>query len=349
MTKSEKTALLGMSADELKEFLPSCPSYTAGQLFRFLNDGKRFEEMTSLKKELRAYLAERYVESPVRILRVFTGRSGAKKYLFGHLDGNLTEGVFMPHDYGNTLCLSTQIGCRMGCKFCASGLDGLLRNLSPSEMLGQVIASNANEGGVAKDRSVTNLVLMGSGEPLDNYDNVMSFLDLVTAKDGINISERNISLSTSGIAPKIRALADSGRKVTLSISLHAPFDDLRSELMPVNRAYPISEVVAAARYYFERTGRRVIFEYTLIKGKNDSDACARQLAKLTSGFPSHVNLIRLNEVKENGLSAPAVKATDEFLAKLTKYGVSATIRRSLGNDIEGACGQLRRRYAEENQ
>jgi len=311
-------------------------------------DGKNFDEMTSLKKDLRAYLAENYIANPVEILRTFTGKGGTKKYLFKLTDGNLIEGVYMPHDYGNTLCLSTQVGCRMGCTFCASGLDGLIRNLTTAEMLGQVIAVNRDAGGSAKERKIAKLVLMGSGEPFDNYDNVSAFLDAVGAPEGINISERNISLSTSGLCDKIIRFADSGHKVTLSISLHAPFDDLRSALMPVNKAYGIDKIVSAAKYYFKKTGRRVIFEYTLISGKNDTDACARRLAEITSGFPSHVNLIRLNEVKENDYTAPSTDATADFLHKLEKLGVSATIRRSLGNDVEGACGQLRRRYLEDN-
>ncbi len=345
----EKTVLLSKSVEELAEIFASQPKYVAKQIYGFLADGKNFDEMTSLKKDFREELKANYIANPVEILEVFKGKLGTKKYLFKLADGNLIEGVYMPHDYGDTLCLSTQVGCRMMCTFCASCLDGLLRNLTAAEMLGQVIAVNRDNGGIAKQRAVTNLVLMGSGEPFDNYDNVLAFLDAVSNEDGINISERNISLSTSGLVDKIKDFADSGHKVTLSISLHAPFDDLRSSLMPVNKRYPIAELVKAARYYFEKTGRRVIFEYTLIKGENDSDACAKELAKLTKGFPSHVNLIRLNEVKERNHTAPSEDATQEFLKKLEKYGVSATIRKSLGGDIEGACGQLRRRYIEESR
>lgn len=343
-----KKTLLGLSVKELSELLPNQPKYTAAQIYGFLQDGKGFDEMTSLKKELRTELAERYIANPVEILEVFKGKLGTKKYLFRLMDNNLIEGVYMPHDYGNTLCLSTQVGCRMGCSFCASTLDGLLRNLSAAEMLGQVIAVNRDNGGSARDRRVTNLVLMGSGEPFDNYQNVCDFLDKVSEASGINISERNISLSTSGLCDKIIDLANSGHRVTLSISLHAPFDSLRSSLMPVNKAYGIKRLIDSARYYFEKTGRRVIFEYTLIKGENDSDECAKELARLTRGFPSHINLIRLNEVKERKHTAPSSDATIEFLHKLEALGVSATIRKSLGNDIEGACGQLRRRYLDEN-
>ncbi len=348
-TESGKTkkALLGMSAQDIAVLLPDYPKYCGAQIYGFLNDGRTFAEMTSLKKELRVYLDENYVANPVRILKTFEGRDGAKKYLFAFTDGNLIEGVYMPHDYGNTLCLSTQVGCRMGCTFCASGLDGLVRNLTVGEMLGQVVAVNRDSGGSSKNRAVNKLVLMGSGEPFDNYDNVLAFLCEVGNEKGLNIGERNISLSTSGLCDKIVKFADSGHKVTLSISLHSPFDGDRSALMPVNKAYGIDELIRSAKYYFQKTGRRVIFEYTLIRGKNDSDACARRLAELTSGFPSHVNLIRLNEVKENDYTAPSADAANEFLAKLQRLGVSATIRKSLGADIEGACGQLRRRYAEE--
>ena len=339
----EKQVLLGLSKEEISSLLPDCPKYTAAQIYSFLQDGKNFDEMTSLKKDLREKLRNNFIANPVGILEVFTGKSGTKKYLFKLCDNNLIEGVYMPHDYGDTLCLSTQIGCRMGCTFCASTLDGLVRNLTPAEMLGQVICVNRDNGGSAKNRAITNLVLMGSGEPFDNYDNVLEFLDKVSEEGGINISERNISLSTSGLCDKIRKFATSGHKVTLSISLHAPFDELRSTLMPVNKAYCVKELVDSAKFYFENTGRRVIFEYTLIKGEN---ACAKELARLLQGFPAHVNLIRLNEVKERNHVAPSVDATEEFLHKLEKLGVSATIRRSLGNDIEGACGQLRRRYIE---
>lgn len=339
--------LLSLDIKELKEIFPE-PKYLAGQLFAFLHEGATFDEMTSLKKDFREYLKENYIANPVSIRKKFVGKSGTIKYLFELTDGNLIEGVFMPHDYGNTLCLSTQIGCRMGCTFCASGLDGLLRNLTAGEMLGQVIAVNRDNGGSIKSRAVTNLVLMGSGEPFDNYDNTLKFLSLVSAEKGINISERNISLSTSGLADKVRQFAESGHKVTLSISLHAPFDDLRSSIMPVNKKYNVHEIVSASKYYFEKTGRRIIFEYTLIRGTNDSDACAKELARLTAGFPSHINLIRLNEVKERNHIAPSEDATKEFLRRLERLGVSATIRKSLGNDIEGACGQLRRRYLEKN-
>lgn len=343
-----KKPLLGLTVEELKPLLPDAPAYTAKQVRAFCFEGKKIDEMTSLPKKLRAELEENFVANPVSVMRVYRSKDGSSKYLFSLTDGNLIEGVYMPHSYGNTLCVSTQIGCRMHCAFCASGADGLVRDLDFSEILGQVVAVNAAEGGSVKKRAVTNIVLMGSGEPFDNYDNVMRFLDEVSAPDGLNVSERNISLSTSGLADRIRTFADSGRKVTLSVSLHSPFDEERSRLMPVNRKYDIASVVAAARYYFEKTGRRVIFEYTLIAGVNDTDRCAVRLSELVRGFPAHVNLIRLNPAG-SALSRPSADAANAFLAALTALGVSATIRRSFGEDIEGACGQLRRRVISEEK
>lgn len=344
----QKKVLLGMSETDIRALLPECPKYTASQIRAFLFNGADFSDMSSLKRELREHLNEEFIANPVVVEKTFKGKSGAVKYLFRLTDGNLIEGVFMPHGYGNTLCVSTQIGCRMGCRFCASGLDGLLRDLTAAEMLGQVVAVNAAEGGSVKERAVQKIVLMGSGEPFDNYDNVLKFLDLL-GEDGFNLGERNISLSTSGLCDKIRKFADSGHKITLSISLHAPFDELRSELMPINKKFGVKEISSAARYYFEKTGRRVIFEYTLIAGKNDTPECAAALAEMTKGFPSHVNLIRLNEVKESGLRSPAADAVKVFEAELERLNGSCSVRRSLGADVEGACGQLRRRYIKHNK
>ncbi len=343
--ENAKLRLLGLKAEEVAAILPEgAPRYTAKQVRAFCFDGKSIDEMTSLSVSLREKLKETAVSVPVGIMRVYASRDGSKKYLFMLEDGNLIESVFMPHDYGNTVCVSTQVGCRMHCAFCASGADGLIRDLDFSEILGQVVAVNRAEGGSARKRAVTNIVLMGSGEPLDNYDNVMRFLEEVTAPDGLGVSERNISLSTSGLADKMKKFADSGRKVTLSVSLHSPFDEERSKLMPVNKKYNIASVINAARYYFKRTGRRVIFEYTLIRGVNDTDACAERLKELTTGFPSHINLIRLNETG-SALKRHTADAAKQFMLKLNARGVSATVRRSFGADTEGACGQLRRRVA----
>jgi len=276
---------------------------------------------------------------------------GTEKYLFLLEDGNIVEGVLMRYKHGNTVCISTQVGCRMGCSFCASTLNGLVRNLRPGEMLAMVaaVSRGASERSEQKEgRGVTNVVLMGSGEPLDNYDNVLAFLRLLNAKEGLNISFRNISLSTCGIVPRMYDLAESGVAVTLSVSLHAPDDELRKKLMPVANRYTVSEVVAAARNYVQVTGRRAIFEYALVCGVNDGLDCAKKLAALLHGFQCHVNLIPLNEVKERGMEGTAREDARRFMEALLSMGISATVRREMGADIDGACGQLRRRYLGQN-
>ncbi len=335
---------------ELAEILAKYnqPKFRAKQLFTWLHRGVGFSGMTNMPKSLiQALQADGFKAEGVKILEKIVAKDKTAKYLYLLEDGNIIEGVLMRYKYGNTLCVSTQVGCRMNCAFCASGLDGLVRNLTPGEILGQIIAVNRDEGGTEKDRAVTNVVLMGSGEPLDNYDNVTKFLRLVNDSDGIGISERNISLSSSGLAPKIRQLADDGFSVTMTLSLHAPTDEIRLKMMPVTKAYGIKEDMAALHYYFEKTGRRVILEYAMVRGVNDTDECAVKLASLVRGFPCHVNLIRLNKVKEKNLSCS--DNCDRFLKKLTELGVSATLRRSMGSDIDGACGQLRRRYLDERK
>lgn len=341
-----KDCLLNYDITGLEEILSSKgePKYRAKQLFGWLHRGARYGEMTNIPKGLRDSLAADYLDCGVEILKKLTSKDGTEKYLYRLDDGNVVEGVLMKYKYGNTLCVSTQVGCRMNCAFCASGLGGLIRNLTAGEILGQVIEVNRAAGGDLEHRAVTNVVLMGSGEPFDNYENVDKFLRLINAEGGICISERNVSLSTSGLADKIYTLADSGHSVTLTISLHAPYDSLRETIMPVTKKYPIDSIITACKYYFEKTGRRYIFEYALIDGVNDSADCALRLARLLKGLPCHVNLIRLNYVKEKGLK-PSDKAK-EFLEKLESLNISATVRRTMGGDIEGACGQLRRRYME---
>ena len=337
--------IASLNEQEILSILPEgTPKYNASQIFAFIQNGKSFDEMTSIKKEVRAYLAQNYVDIPVKIKEVFTSKDGSKKLLYELSDGNLIEGVFMPHNYGDTLCVSTQVGCPMGCVFCASGLNGLVRNLTPGEILSQVILINKLEGGNISDRKVTNVVLMGSGEPLANYENVCKFFELVNDKKGLNISLRNISLSTCGLAEKIKDLADSNFHPTLSISLHAPNDELRKTLMPIANKVSLKELIDATKYYFEKTGRRIIFEYSMIKGVNDSIDCAKQLAKLVSGYPTHINLIRLNDVKEKDLKGSSKDTINKFIETLEKNKASVTLRRSFGNDIEGACGQLRARF-----
>lgn len=347
--RDEKRALLGLEAAEISSLLPpSAPAYTARQIKAFCLDGREIAEMTSLPKSLRETLSHDLVALPLETETVRVSADGSKKYLFRFLGGDLAEAVYIPHDYGASVCVSTQIGCKMGCAFCASGKEGFKRDLDPAEMLAEVVAVNRDAGGTAKKRAVSGVVLMGSGEPLDNYDNVREFVRLLTAEDGFGLSERSVTLSTSGLADGIRKLADDGSRMTLSVSLHATTDEARSAIMPVNRRYPIGDVVSAARYYFEKTGRRVTFEYTLISGVNDSPADAERLTALLRGFPAHVNLIRLNAVEGSSLKATTLAAAARFAALLTKKGLPATVRRSLGSDIEGACGQLKRRYTGED-
>lgn len=323
--------------------------FRSQQLFEGLMQGKRLSEIP-VSAALRNALSEEFEDEPVKIKETFVSREdGTKKFLFELADGNLIEGVFMRYKYGNTQCVSTQVGCRMGCKFCASTLNGLVRNLSAGEVLGQILAVNRAEGGTLKERAVTNVVLMGSGEPFDNYDNVVRFLRNVSAEGGICISPRNISLSTCGLVPEIRRFANEGLPVNLTVSLHASSDGERRRVMPVANAYSIPEIMEACAYYFDKTGRRYIFEYTLIAGENCDREHAEALAALVKGKPCHVNLIRLNEVRERALAAADEKEAYRFLGVLEKNGVSATLRRSLGSDIGGACGQLRNAYLKDKE
>ena len=334
-----------LNEEEILKLLPEgTPKYMASNIFSFIHNGASFNDMTSIKKDLRAYLEENYIANPIKIKETYISKDGSKKFLYELPDGNLIEGVFMPHNYGDTLCVSTQVGCPMGCAFCASGLNGLVRNLTPGEILGQVIAINKLEGGNTKERKITNVVLMGSGEPMVNYDNVIKFFELVSSPKGLNISLRNISLSTCGLADKIIDLADSPYHPTLSISLHAPIDELRQTIMPVAKSVDLKTLINATKYYFNKTGRRVIFEYSMIDGVNDTNEIAKKLALLVSGFPTHINLIKLNDVKEKGFKGSRMERIKEFMSILEKNGASVTLRRSFGNDIEGACGQLRANY-----
>ncbi len=324
------------------------PKYRAKQVWGWLMKGARPNEMTNLPQQLREKLGA-IPYGGVTIEQKFRSeKDDTVKYLFRLEDENLVEGVLMRYHYGNTLCLSTQVGCNMGCKFCASTLEGCVRNLRVGELLGQIHAVERDEPAPEPGhRNVTNLVLMGSGEPLDNYENVVAFLKFVTAQDGLRISARNISVSTCGIVPKIDSFIDDAPHVTLSISLHAHDDETRSSLMPVNRAYPIGELLAASRRYAEKTGRRVVFEYALIDGVNASLSDAEALAKKLRGMLCHVNLIPLNPVPERGLAGVSRADAQKFCDRLTELKISATVRREMGTDIDGACGQLRRRIMHE--
>lgn len=349
---SEKKILLDLGFEQIKNLIVDLgeKGFRAGQIFKWLHLGKDFSQMSNISKELRARLEQDYIAQPITIVKSLKSTDGTEKFLFKLFDGNVIESVLMKYKYGYTLCVSTQVGCRMGCAFCASGLNGLVRNLSAGEILGQVITANSYVGGELGDkRLITNVVLMGSGEPLDNYDNTVGFLRLVSEKDGINISTRNISLSTCGLVPKMKQLASENVSVNLTVSLHSPFDDERQNIMPVAKRYKISEILDACSYYFDKTGRRYYFEYTLIKNNNDSKRHADALISLLKGKPCHVNLIRLNEVKENELTAVTDKEAYRFLGILEKGGLSATLRRRMGADIDGACGQLRQRYLEEKE
>lgn len=332
--------LLDLSQNEIEEYVVELgfPKFRGGQVYDAIIQGKLLDE-TNLPKDLKSAIEKDYPH--FEIVKKLVSKDGTIKYAFKMFDGEIIESVFMQYKYGNTLCASTQVGCRMGCKFCASGLYGLKRNLSAGEILSQIVMANRDNGGNAKERKITNVVLMGSGEPLDNYDNVKKFFKLLEEKRGLLISQRNISLSTCGIVPNIKKLADDGFHVTLTISLHAPNDTIRKKTMPIANKYSMSEILDACKYYFNKTGRRVAIEYTLIKDVNDSEKCAKELAEKLRGFSVHVNVIPLNYVKERGLKQPNSKDAYAFAGKLEKLGISATVRRTLGSDIGGACGQLR--------
>ncbi len=325
--------------------------FRAKQLFDGLMQGKAISEISSLSKELKGKLLEEFEDRAIVVKEVFYSSDGTEKYLFEYADGNLVEGVLMKYKYGYTQCVSTQVGCRMGCKFCASTLGGLVRNLTAGEILSQILIVNAlhekdKVGQGKSSRAVTNVVLMGSGEPLDNYDEVLKFLKNVTAEGGVCISARNISLSTCGIVPKMYRFADEGIPLNLTVSLHATSDEQRARTMPIAKTYSIAEILKACAYYFQKTGRRYYFEYTLIEGENCDEEHARALVELLKGKPCHVNLIRLNEVKERTLKSTSDKEAYRFLGYLEKGGISATLRRQIGVDIGGACGQLRASYLE---
>ena len=340
------TTWMDMTDGEIAEAMRSfgAPAFRAKQVAQWLHKGVRPCEMTNLPKDLRKQMDTIPFGGAKIYQKYISKRDGTVKYLFALEDDNLVEGVLMRYSYGNTVCLSTQIGCNMGCKFCASTLNGCVRDLRPGEMLSFLAEIERDEPPAAdKSRAVTNIVLMGSGEPMDNYDNVVTFLKRVTSPDGPNISARNISVSTCGVVPKIYRFMEDAPHVTLSISLHAHDNAVRSSIMPINKAYPIEPLLDAARTYAEKTGRRVVFEYALIGGTNDSHTDAIALSKRLRGMLCHVNLIPLNPVKERGLNGVSREHAYQFCEWLNKEHISATVRREMGTDIDGACGQLRRR------
>ena len=346
---SGKQDLKSMTEEELKAFLAGLGEkpFRARQLYQWIHEklAGSFEEMSSLSKELRGKLEN---EASLTSLKVAGERvsaiDGTRKYLFALEDGNVIESVWMQYHHGNSVCISSQVGCRMGCRFCASTLDGLERNLRASEMLDQVYMIQKLTG-----ERVSNVVVMGYGEPMDNYDNVVRFLRLISSKEGLNISQRNLTVSTCGLVPQIRRFAQEGLQVTLALSLHAPNDQVRRELMPIANRYGLKEVLEACRYYYETTGRRLTFEYSLVRGVNDNENEARALARLIGGYHGHVNLIPVNPIKERDFVESTHKAVQDFKNLLEKSGINVTIRREMGRDIGGACGQLRKSYLEQQE
>ena len=338
------TELTGMTCAEVTEWIrdKGYPAFRGRQIFRWIHQGADFGEMTNLPADMRDSLSREAVAQPVKIrLHRESPLDGTVKVLYELRDGNCVEGVIMRYHYGISLCISTQVGCRMGCRFCASTLEGRVRDLTAGEMLGEILS--ANRFLASEDQKVSHVVLMGSGEPLDNYDQVIRFLRLLREEDGIRISLRNVSLSTCGIVPRMYDLAEENLPVILCVSLHAPNDAVRRLTMPVANTYAIRDILEACRYYIRKTGRRIIFEYALSEGVNDSEDQARELAGLLRGMQCHVNLIPLNTVQESGLKGIREEKVQRFLKTLRDFRISATRRREMGDDIEGACGQLRRK------
>ena len=335
--------LRSMTAPEIGAVLKELnqPAFRAKQVFSWLHKGvTSYDEMTNLPKALRDILAEKYPLYTPKVLRKQESqKDGTVKYLWALEDGNCVETVLMRYHYGNSVCISTEVGCKMGCAFCASTLAGFVRQLEPSEMLDQVLFTQLDSG-----QPISHIVLMGIGEPLDNYDNVMRFLELVNDPEGMNISMRHISLSTCGLVPMIDKLAEKKLQLTLSVSLHAPSDEVRNTIMPVNKAYPTQELLAACRRYYQKTGRRISFEYAMIDGVNDTPESAKLLIKRLKGLSAHVNLIPLNHVEESPLKPSTKHSVAQFQKMLEDAGIPATVRRSLGGDIDASCGQLRRNY-----
>lgn len=338
------TELAGLTCDEMITWAKTqgYPAFRGKQIFQWIHHGADFEEMTNLSKEMRAELAEKAIAQPVKIrLEKRSHYDGTVKFLYELKDGNCVEGVLMRYKYGISLCISTQVGCRMGCRFCASTLDGKIRDLSAGEMLGEILCANRwlqNE-----TEKVSHVVLMGSGEPLDNYDQVIRFLKLLKEEDGIRLSLRNVSLSTCGIVPRMYDLAKEQMPVTLCVSLHAPNDEIRRITMPIANRWSIHEILEACRNYIRLTGRRVIFEYALSEGVNAEEKHAKELADLLKGMQCHVNLIPLNAVAERDMRGVTEDKVQRFLKVLSDRNISATRRREMGDDIDGACGQLRRK------
>ena len=336
-----KQDIKSMTLAELRTALADEPGYRAKQVYTWLHRGvTAFADMTDLPRTLRERLEGQYeITAPQAVRRQTSKKDGTVKYLWRLNDGNCVETVLMRYHHGNTVCISSEVGCRMGCAFCASTVGGLVRRLTASEMLDEVLFTQLDSG-----LPVSNVVLMGIGEPLDNFDNVLRFLELVNSPEGMNVGMRHVSLSTCGLVPGILELARRNLQLTLSVSLHAPDDETRSRIMPVNRAYPVDELLSACKTYFEITGRRISFEYAMIRGVNDSADAARLLARKLRQMQAHVNLIPLNHVEESPLQPSERQDVLRFRQILESSGVTCTVRRTLGSDIDASCGQLRRKY-----
>lgn len=341
-----RTAISSMTLEQLETFVKEHgqPKFRAGQLFQWLHARRvdSFSEMTDQPKSFLSVLEEECTIERLSVQQCQISKDGTRKYLFSLPDGNCIETVWMQYSYGNTVCVSTQVGCRMGCRFCASTQGGKVRDLTAGEIAGEIYAVMKDTG-----ERVSHIVLMGIGEPLDNFDHVMDFLSIISSPKGVQIGMRNISLSTCGLVPKIKELAQKKLQLTLSVSLHAPINEMRSKMMPVNDAYPVEQLIAACREYQAITGRRISFEYSMVRGVNDSPATAKKLADLIRGMGAHVNLIPINPVDGSPFTATDAAAVKRFQETLTKLGVNATVRRRLGTDISAACGQLRRNAKKE--
>ena len=339
--------LRSLSFDELTDKIKEMgfPAYRAKQMYEWMHVHlvRSLDEMTNIPKDLREKCRENFLFTALEIERMQESQiDGTRKYLFKCADGSRVESVFMRYDFGNSVCVSSQVGCKMGCRFCASTLDGWSRNLIPGEILDQIYSISRDTG-----ERVSHVVVMGTGEPMDNYDNVVRFIRMLTDENGLNISQRNVTVSTCGIVPKMYDLANENLAITLALSLHAVNDEKRRTIMPVAERYSIAELMDVCRNYFDVTGRRITFEYSLIAGVNDSKEDSDALARLADGVMAHVNLIPVNPIKERDFVQPTRAAAESFKYRLEKKGISVTIRREMGRDIDGACGQLRRRRMEE--
>ncbi|MCM1257239.1 MAG: 23S rRNA (adenine(2503)-C(2))-methyltransferase RlmN [Roseburia sp.] len=342
---TEKADIKSMNLSELTEYVISLgeKGFRAGQLYQWMHEklAVSIENMSNLPKSFQGKLKEECIYTVLEKTDVQVSKDGTRKYLFCLADGNVIESVLMRYKFGNSVCISSQAGCRMGCRFCASTLEGLVRNLTPAEMLEQVYQIARDTG-----ERVSHVVVMGTGEPLDNFDNLLRFIELLTSEKGMNLSQRNITVSTCGIVPGIKELAEKKLQITLALSLHAPSQEKRRELMPIANKYELKDVILVCREYVKMTGRRITFEYSLVAGKNDSKEDAKELYSLIKGINCHVNLIPVNPIKERDFKKPEKRDVQGFKNKLEKYGINVTIRREMGQDIDGACGQLRKKYME---